>query len=228
MTIRTGLHDATTAVLASIGASRTDLNKPSSGGRKARLDAVYEAFLFSEVVNVLRGLGYHPIAVPPSPVFRIRRAPGAIWTTPANASYVRFTCTKRKYDLLIDVEVMSRSPGATLELDIAGVGAGQAEECRTSRRHPSYRSMRLAIEAKFYSGSVGTSQAKEFIGIADRVKCPQCLAAFVCSGPLTSNARQLLTGSKLACFSEVLPVKRCAAGRKAFVAYLQHKIPKVF
>lgn len=231
MTRRRRLIDAARPIFRRLGTSRTDLNRKNASGRIAKNDVVFEAYLFSLVVEVLENLKYKPKANPASGIFRFRRAPGKLTSTPGKFSYVDFTFIDdgTPYELHCDTFVSTKSPGAVLELDVMIVKASEATACRSSGSDPSYNHVHLMLEAKYIIKGIGTGEAKAFLGIATSIHSGTCCDGLVTAGTVAPNAVSLLGGATpvLTPYAEVTAEAAHAANVAKFQAALQAQLPTV-
>lgn len=230
MTLRDNLLKATRRVLSTLGPTSTDLSGGSARTRKARTDVVYEACVFMQVVAAAARTGHAVTAVPAQSTFRVRRGPGEFWSAEAESSYVKVESQAKSFEMHLDTYVQTRSQNAKLELDILAVSGSHARSRRLKKERPSFRCVRLLVEVKCLAGKAGTSEAKEFIGIADRVKCKRCLALFVSATKLTENARNLIHGGKPMLYGHerVLPISSCRKALSDFVTFLDNQLPLAF
>lgn len=194
MTKRQRLLNALIPVFKGLGSTSIDLSQKNAKGKKAKNDAVYEAYLYALVCQTLDALGYNPQALPNPGIFRFRRGPGRITSTPGTFSYVEFTKGTNEYELHCDTKVLSRSAGAVLEIDIVIIAKGHARQCRKNGSDPTYRRVHFVLEAKYHRTGIGTVIAKSYVGICERIRLRQCANALVSSGTLSPNAASLLAG----------------------------------
>jgi hypothetical protein len=229
MTNRKRLIDAAKPIFRRLGATSTDLNRKNAAGRIAKNDAVYEAYLFALVVEVLDSLGYSPNVMPASTTFKFRRAPGKLKSTPSRFSYVEFSANGTKYELHCDTYVDTRSSGAVLEVDVCIVDESHAQHCRSSSIDPSYAHIFLLLEAKYIPGGIGTREAKAFLGIATAIHSGSCCDALVSCSKIASNATMLLAGATptLTPFDHVTAAKAHVANVKNFQSSLKTRLAAV-
>jgi hypothetical protein len=229
MTRRKRLIDAARPIFRRLGTPTTSLNRKNAKGKVAKNDVIYEAYLYSLVVEVLYNLGYSPTANPRSGTFRFRRAPGKLKSTPSKFSFVEFIAKGTQYELHCDTFVSTKSAGAVLELDVMIVKASEATACRSSGSDPSYNHVHLMLEAKYIIKGIGTGEAKAFLGIATSIHSGTCCDGLVTAGTVASNAVSLLTGATpvLTPYAEITAEAAHAANVAAFQATLQAQLPGV-
>jgi hypothetical protein len=225
---RSMLDAALTPVLRSVGAMGTSLSGNGGTQPEAQIYTFYEAYLYSLVLRALQTAGMSPIAQPYGSKFRFRRAPGEIYTKPYMFSYVTFSA-KRKYELHGDTKIASKFAETPLEVDVVVITGAQATRCRNGKCRPSYRTVRLIIESKFYSGGIGLTEAKSYMAICVGVRVARCVDSLVSNGKISKDARQLLRGYRppLTTSSNISPLARDSSNVSDFLQEMDHRLTQI-
>jgi hypothetical protein len=182
------------AVVASL-ATGHDLRSARLAAKKPALpDVVYEAYLYTEVVNACRAtMGVVPKSIPGG-IFSFRRAPGKLKAR-SPYSWVELAAPNGKYELHVDLRVETTTLRVPLEFDIVGIEAAAAQACRATKKAslPHSTTAGLLIEAKFHAGGTGMAEAKGYLGAMSCMSKRTRVESFVCSESMTLNAQALLT-----------------------------------
>ena len=134
---------------------------------------LYEAYLFTLVLAAARAeggtIGYRDVfgAVPTT--FTFRTGPGDIHSRrrPYCFGVINFT-NKPQLEIHMSVHVQGVSQ-VVHECDVAVLRADEAATCRRHKVHPRSSQVVLALECKFYTGSIPLDEAFGYIGlVADR------------------------------------------------------------
>jgi hypothetical protein len=152
-----------TAVMR-VGASAASLTAAS------RAFSLYEAFVFSSVVEALVRLGaqfeVRDHDDNPSNTLVFRTKPGLIYTpgVPYTFVLVRLPGT-REYELHSTLRAEGRSK-VLHELDVALVDRAEAVRCRQAGVSPRQAKIKLLAECKFYGRSLPLELGREFLGLS--------------------------------------------------------------
>ena len=138
-------------------------------GKTPKLDDMYEAYLWSETIDVARNLGWTVAFVnagAANDTFTFRRGPGLI-TSSTPYTYAEISNGGSAGELHVGIRVSGRS--TTLhEFDVLGLD-------QSYRRHggsvqPSYGDVRLHIEAKFHASDLSLGVGRALVGLG--LDCP--------------------------------------------------------
>lgn len=100
----------------------------------------------------------------PTPII-FRSSPGNIYSTHRDYCHV---VIEFHNGLIFEVHlgVYAEGKAGTIhECDVMVVDSSEAQFCRTNRVHPKRTKITIAIECKFYSGNLGISLGREFLGM---------------------------------------------------------------
>lgn len=157
------LSDAVKRILSN-PASKAVLQLNSTSRERA-----FEAYVFSLIVKAVRkSKGSVTITgiktgSNPSPIF-FRGSPGYMSSRAQDFAYAECQINGRDFEIHIGVQYIGTS-GALHEVDVSVFDHERAEEVRAARILPSTRSLRAAIECKFYDSALGVSLGRTFVGL---------------------------------------------------------------
>ena len=130
---------------------------------------VYEAYVFSLCVKAARELGANVelrgIQSSAKP-FLFRGAPGRIYSKFNNFGYAKFQLNGKKFEIHCSIEYEGRS-GMSHELDVSILRSIDAQRCREGLTSPKAASLVVALECKYYGGSLPKESARTFVGLID-------------------------------------------------------------
>lgn len=135
-------------------------------------ERAFEAYVFALVLRAVRQAGgtaqLHGILSGANPnTVVLRGAPGHMGSRAQDFSYARCTLGVREFEVHVDVVYVGGS-GASHEADISIYDRTAAEAVRRGNRVlPHTRSLRAAIECKFYDSRLGVALGRTFVGLVD-------------------------------------------------------------
>lgn len=156
----------------------------------------------------------------PNPVV-FRAAPGAIYSTSQNFSYLECRLNGKHFEVHVDVEFEGVS-SATHELDVSIIEYSHADRSRRGFRNPRYPL--LTIECKFYSKSTPSiGLARGLVGlVADFQLKMGC--AFVSNAATTNLKSYLSQKNRPDPFIDLSP--NDARSEERFISHFENKLRK--
>lgn len=148
---------------------------------------LFEAFLFGLALEASRTVGgtvsYERASGLAAATFRFRLGPGYIYspTDPDICHAVVSIDGDERFEIHLDVRVTGAS-AVLHEYDVLVLTRAEGVRCRQNNLHPRTSQAIAAVEAKFYSGSIPLSLAREFIGLTSDVLRSGCFVANTGSG----------------------------------------------
>ncbi|MGH7028453.1 hypothetical protein [Brevundimonas sp.] len=141
----------------------------SGYGPADAIEDIYEAYVWTRVIEAARRLGWHVTYSAPdgswSGTLMLRRGPGVIYSpTPFTFAVLTKPLTD-PLEVHLGVMVTGRS-GVAHECDVLVLPADAAQAARDAGEHPSYRNVVLQAECKFYTGSLPLGLARGLRGLS--------------------------------------------------------------
>jgi hypothetical protein len=154
-------------------------NCPSRWFAYENEDNLYEAYIFTLVAVALTSRGWVPTHknikghINPAQ-FVFRCAPGKIWSTFRNYSYIQFDYQGKRYELHMGIEIQGIS-SVENEADISLVEFKEAEQARNKPTKHKVNSSKapLVIECKCYTNPLGKNIGREFLGLVKDLRNPK-------------------------------------------------------
>ena len=216
--------DSINASLRSVGTAFSDLNVQNPDGKVANDGCLYAAYLHFLVNSQLRQF-CQCVGAKHTKRFAMRRHNGNVGDKDKRFSFVEVTRGRKKYELHASVYVGTRSPNANLEVDVVVISEAAGRKCRAGLQPaPSSRTIKLLIEAKCYGKAISTGEAKEFIGLWDRIGGKKRAGAFVTNSTLTPTSGNLLDGAGLEAYAEVSPLSAHRRKERLFKTWLSARL----
>jgi hypothetical protein len=113
-----------------------------------------------------------------SPDLLFRRSPGPIFGAGQRFTHAAIGSSRRLDRLEAHIGIRAAGRSSVMhECDVAVLPARVARACRVGHRHPDYRELELAIEARFVSsGRVPLPYGRTFLGLSHELRQPARLA----------------------------------------------------
>jgi hypothetical protein len=192
-------------------------------------ERAFEAYIFGLVLQAARQAG---AAVEvwginsgqnPNPLV-FRGGPGRLGSSTQDFAYGYCVLNGHEFEVHVDVEYQGSS-GAVHEIDVSIVDSAHAEAIRgQSRRLPSTRFLRGALECKFYSSTLGVSLGRAFVGLISDCGQLAAGASFVTNGTDAGLASYLHQKSRPEPYFETTPLWPANANR--FVSVVEQALRK--
>ncbi len=189
-------------------------------------EKAFEVYALSLIVEAIRRAGGQAITSGinsgrnPNPVV-FRAAPGAIYSTTQDFSFLDCSLNGKQFELHVDVEFEGTS-GATHEMDISLIDQNHADRSRQARRNPRYSV--YIVECKFFSSSVPSiGLARALVGLLSdfRTKMGN---AFVSNGATDNLKHYLSNRNRPDPFTDLTPLNKATEDR--LIANVETKLRK--
>lgn len=170
----------------------------------AKLDDIYEGYLWSEVVRVAKAAGWTVAfenAGPGSDAFVFRKGPGR-FNSPVAYSFAKLQRWGKTLEVHIGVRVRGSS-NVLHEFDVLVLRGEAADFARKLKTDPGHVGAAMHLEAKFFSGQVTLGEARALLGLS--VDCGGLRAHLVSRGGGSPSVRQLLKPHGSTYVHDVMP-----------------------
>ncbi len=191
-------------------------------------ERAFEVYVFALVLRAvgraggtiqLRGVNSGP---DPNP-FIFRGGPGHMGSSVQNFGFAVCNINGKEFEVHVDV-IFAGSSGATHEVDVSLYDRARADTVRmTPRMIPDSRSLRGALECKFYDSTLGTSLGRTFVGLVNDCGALQ-VKGFVTNGRNEGLARCFSKGSRPQPYFGVSPL--AVSNEERFVADIEQVLRK--